>query len=93
MNLRDKELKPISKTAVFFGENEVGEMNQADEDGRHKYHAVLRIPRSNYGTGLVQGHGETPEAAVKDAIITSRTDAQEYLAGLLELEKAFIANV
>lgn len=93
MELRERNPSPVSRNAVYFGEKKVGEIEETGRDGNGRFHVCLRVADTDYSCGLVQGHGETPEAAVRDAIMKSRADAQRYLVGLLDLEKDFLASV
>ena len=41
------------------------------------------------GSGLAQGHGNTPEEAIEDAFTTSREYTQHYTSALDEMEALY----
>ncbi|WP_299946657.1 hypothetical protein [uncultured Microbulbifer sp.] len=79
------------ETVVLHG-NPLGEMIcRRNLGGSLDYHAVLNLDHNTIhealGSGLAQGHGTNREEAIKDAFISSRDAATNYLAALDHLAK------
>ena len=81
---RSKEPVPVSNQDIVIDGQCVGELKENRDDGKHRYHAIFRVGRG-FELTLAQGFGDTPEEAIRNAIITSRKEAVKYLEGVDEL--------
>lgn len=91
--LQDARPAPASKLTIMVGERVAGYVEtHPDRPGQYCCHAVLEVGSYFQRCGLAQGHGDTPEAAIAEAFVASRADAQNYLHALAELEKALRAE-
>lgn len=85
------EVKTESRTLVIIGGQEVGEVTYQPRSWEDSwFHAVLNISNglgersSSLCTELVQGHGETREAAVAEAL---NKGLKKYSCVVAEIEK------
>jgi len=90
-NNEQREKIEIQKNGKVFGRAVVVDR----DDGKKIFHVVLDTPNYKIGAacgGIVQGHGETIERAVFNAITESKEDAYDYITGIEELQKALFDN-
>lgn len=77
----------VDKTEdIILHGRKIGEMHihaRKEYCGRH-YHAAINIRGGHLG--LIQGHGETKEQAVREALATGRKEAETELVSIAELE-------
>ena len=77
------EQQPVIEEGIFVDGQRIGEIKK--KGSGYPFHAALRVPKGRLTVRLAQGHGNTPEEAIHDALVTSRKNAREFLEGLDEL--------
>jgi hypothetical protein len=89
LEIRNAE-QPIDsqkKKAIFVGGEKVGEIDPHLYADRLSWHAVIRLDNlGSLGPSLLQGHGNSPKAAVVNAIIVGRKDRDLFAKTLAQME-------
>lgn len=80
----DKQADVEREEVLIVCGEEVGYMKTYVRDGRTRYHAGFHLVGGIIG--LIQGHGETKEEAIKNAIRKGRSDSTRLLMSIDELE-------
>lgn len=89
IELRTKEPVPESakRSAIIIGGEEVGEVRPWMSGGKLIWHAIFRAQGIGVANTIIfQGHGYTPEAAVRAAIVRAREERDCFALRLAELE-------
>lgn len=86
-----QEKKPITTPApvdIIIGGIKVGGATPDICGTEIRWHAVIRLGDScQPAAGLAQGFGETPDAAIGDAIISARKHRDDFACALQAIER------
>lgn len=91
MNLNFEEVenkKVVKSEGIFIAGEHVGKVEEKDYFGGRSFYACIDI--AGFPGSLVQGHGDTREEAVLNAISKSRQEAIDRLAALEDLQESLV---
>jgi len=95
MNLEFMEIEKkdvVKSEGIFIGGEHVGRVDVSDRiTGCFRYHAMIDI--DGFPGGLVQGHGDSNEEAVLNAIRDNRATAISRLEALEQLQRDLLSPV
>ena len=97
MNIELRPAPPaIEKTdvqIVYVGGRAIGEVRRSLlSTGAVDYHAVLNTGAGRWLSGLVMGHGSTPDEAIRDAFTGTAALLDEYVSALRQLESLVMGS-
>lgn len=94
-----EDAKPIpeahkTKSIVINGVS-MGRVEPTLVTGELRWHAVIELTNCLDGisAGLAQGHGDTPDAAILDAIVSARRCRDRFSAALVAVEKSLNTTI
>lgn len=78
--------EPTKKNAIVLNGRTIGEMEEyQDNRGLPRFHAVIRLKSGDFACHLAQGHGDTADQAITNAVQESLGDARRFIDELTTL--------